>query len=160
MFKARATARQNQKDLLQSRVAQLGEQIDGLEAQIKSNASQLDLIAGELKGVQTLYDKRLAPITRLNSLQREPRASTASAGNYSRAIAETKSKIGEAQLQMIRVDQDFRADVIKDLREAEGQAGRARRAPRRGAGSARSDRYPRDRSRASSISSRFTRSAA
>lgn len=34
-------------------------------------------------------------------------------------IAETKSKIGEAQLQMIRIDQDFRADVIKDLREAE-----------------------------------------
>jgi HlyD family secretion protein len=121
LFKARATARQNQKELLQSRVAQLGEQIDGLDAQIRSNASQLELISGELAGVQSLYDKRLAPITRLNTLQRESARLDGERGQFQSTIAETKSKIGEAQLQMIRVDQDFRADVIKDLREAEGK---------------------------------------
>lgn len=121
LFKARATARQNQKDLLKSRIAQLGEQIDGLEAQIKSNASQSDLIAGELKGVQSLFDKQLVPITRLNSLQREAARLDGERGQLQSSIAETKSKINEAQLQMVRVDQDFRADVIKDLREAEAK---------------------------------------
>jgi HlyD family secretion protein len=121
LFKARATARQNQKELLQSRVAQLGEQIDGLDAQIKSNAAQLELISGELTGVQSLYEKRLAPITRLNTLQRESARLDGERGQFQSTIAETKSKIGEARLQMIRVDQDFRADVIKDLREAEGK---------------------------------------
>ena len=48
LFKARANARQSQKDLLQSRVAQLGEEISGLDAQLKSKASQLELIGGEL----------------------------------------------------------------------------------------------------------------
>jgi HlyD family secretion protein len=121
LFKARATARQNQKELLQSRVAQLGEQIGGLDAQIKSNASQLELISGELQGVQSLFEKRLVPVTRLNTLQRESARLDGERGQLQSAIAETKSKIGEAQLQMIRVDQDFRSDVIKDLREAEGK---------------------------------------
>jgi HlyD family secretion protein len=121
LFKARATTRQSQKELLQSRIAQLGEQIGGLNAQTKSNASQLELIAGELEGVQTLFDKRLAPITRLNSLQRDSARLEGERGQLQSTIAETKSKIGEAQLQMLRVDQDFRADVIKDLREAEGK---------------------------------------
>ncbi|HUI96887.1 MAG TPA: HlyD family type I secretion periplasmic adaptor subunit [Xanthobacteraceae bacterium] len=121
LFKARATARQSQKDLLKSRIAQLGEQIDGLEAQIKSNAAQTDLIAGELKGVQALFDKQLVPITRLNSLQRDAARLDGERGQLQSSIAETKSKINEAQLQMIRVDQDFRADVIKDLRDAEAK---------------------------------------
>jgi HlyD family secretion protein len=121
LFKARATARQNQKELLQSRVAQLGEQIGGLDAQIKSNASQLELISAELQGVQSLFEKRLVPVTRLNTLQRESARLDGERGQLQSAIAETKSKIGEAQLQMIRVDQDFRSDVIKDLREAEGK---------------------------------------
>lgn len=122
LFKARATARASQKDLLQSRIAQLKEQIVGFEAQIKSNASQLDLIAGELQGVQSLFEKRLAPITRVNALQRDSARLQGERGQLQSTIAETQSKIGEAELQIIRIDQDFRADVIKDLREAEGKA--------------------------------------
>jgi HlyD family secretion protein len=37
------------------------------------------------------------------------------------AIAETKSKIGEAQLQIVRIDQDFRTDVVKELGETQGK---------------------------------------
>jgi HlyD family secretion protein len=123
LFKARASARQNQKDLLRSRVAQLGQQIEGLEAQIQSNASQHDLIGRELEGVQTLFDKRLAPITRLTSLQRDGARLDGERGQLQSSIAETKARIGEAQLQMIKVDEDFRAEVIKELRDAEAKKG-------------------------------------
>jgi HlyD family secretion protein len=122
LFRARATSRQNQKELLQSRIAQLEEQIEGLEAQMKSNASQRGLIVGELEGVQSLFEQRLAPVTRVNALQRESARLDGERGQLQSTIAETKSKIGEARLQMIRVDRDFRADVIKDLRESEGKA--------------------------------------
>ena len=121
LFVARATARKNQKDLLASRVVQLGQQIDGLQAQVKSNASEVDLIMGELQGAQTLFAKGLAPVTRINSLQRELARLQGERGHFQSSIAETQSKIGEAKLQIIRVDQDFRADVLKDLREAEGK---------------------------------------
>jgi len=121
LFKARLTARQSQKDLLQSRVAQLTEEISGLNTQVDSRAKQLELIQGELTGVQDLYDKRLVPLTRLTALQREAARIDGERGQLLSSIAETKSKIGEAQLQIVRIDQDFRTDVVKELGEAQGK---------------------------------------
>jgi HlyD family secretion protein len=121
LFNARAKARQSQKELLQSRVSQLGEEISGLDAQIKSKADQLQLIAGELTGVQDLYDKRLVPLTRLTTLQRESARIDGERGQLLSTIAETKAKIGEAQLQMVKLDQDSRTDVVKELNEAQGK---------------------------------------
>jgi HlyD family secretion protein len=121
LFKARLTARQSQKDLLQGRVAQLTEEIVGLEAQLDSKARQLELIASELTGVQELYDKHLVPLTRLTTLQREAARLDGERGQIVSSIAETKSKIGETQLQMVRADQDFRTDVVKELGEAQGK---------------------------------------
>jgi HlyD family secretion protein len=118
-FKARAGSRQNQKDLLRSHVTQLGEQIAGFDAQIKSKADQLDLITGELKGVQGLYEKKLVPLTRLTTLQREAARIEGERGQLVSEIAEAQGKISEAQLQIVRVDQDFRTEVTKDLREAQ-----------------------------------------
>jgi HlyD family secretion protein len=121
LFKARFSARKSQKDLLQSRVAQLTEEISGLDAQVDSKAKQLDLIAGELTGVQDLYDKHLVPLTRLTTLQREAARIEGERGQLTSAIAETKSKIGEAQLQIVRIDQDFRTEVVKELGETQGK---------------------------------------
>jgi HlyD family secretion protein len=121
LFKARFTARKSQKDLLQSRVAQLSEEISGLDAQVDSKAKQLELIAGELNGVQDLYDKHLVPLTRLTTLQREAARIEGERGQLISAIAETKAKIGEAQLQIVRIDQDFRTEVVKELGETQGK---------------------------------------
>jgi membrane fusion protein, type I secretion system len=121
LFKARLIARQSQKDLLQGRVAQLTQEIVGLQAQLDSKARQLELIAGELTGVQDLYDKHLVPLTRLTTLQRESARIDGERGQIVSSIAETKSKIGETQLQMVRADQDFRTDVVKELGEAQGK---------------------------------------
>jgi HlyD family secretion protein len=121
LFKARFSARNSQKELLQSKVAQLTEEISGLDTQVDSRAKQLELIQGELAGVQDLYDKRLVPITRLTSLQREAARLDGERGQLISSIAETKSKIGEAQLQIVRMDQDFRTDVVKELGEAQGK---------------------------------------
>jgi HlyD family secretion protein len=121
LFKARANARESQKNLLQSRISQLGEETTGIDAQVSSKAKQLELISGELSGVQDLYDKRLVPLTRLTTLQRETARIEGERGQLTSAIAETKSKIGEAQLQIVRLDQDFRTDVVKELGEAQGK---------------------------------------
>jgi HlyD family secretion protein len=121
LFKARASARESQKNLLQSRVAQLGQEIVGLESQLSSQAKQLELITGELSGVQQLYDKRLVPLARLTTLQRESARIEGERGQLMSAVAGTKSKIGEAQLQILRLDQDFRTDVVKELGETQGK---------------------------------------
>jgi HlyD family secretion protein len=121
LFRARTTARESQKELLKSKVSQLGEEIVGLEAQVASKAKQLDLITGELTGVQELFDKRLVPIARLTALQREAARIEGERGQLISTIAETKTKVDEAKLQLVRLDQDVRTEVVKDLGEAQGK---------------------------------------
>ena len=119
LFNSRAATRRSSKELLQSHVGQLGEQISGLDAQVKSKAAQHDLISGELEGVDGLYQKGLVPLTRKTSLQREAARLDGERGQVTAAIAEAKSKISEAELQSVKIDHDFRTEVMKDLREAQ-----------------------------------------
>jgi HlyD family secretion protein len=121
LFKARSEGRTSQKDLLQSRIVQLSQEISGLEAQVDSKARQLELIGGELAGVKDLYDKRIVPLTRLTALQRETARLEGERGQLIFSIAETKSKVGEAQLQIARLDQDFRTDVVKELGQTQAK---------------------------------------
>jgi HlyD family secretion protein len=121
LFRARVTARESQKELLKSKVSQLGEEIVGLEAQVASKVKQLDLITGELTGVQELFDKRLVPLARLTALQRESARIEGERGQLISTIAETRTKVDEAKLQTVRLDQDVRTEVVKDLGEAQGK---------------------------------------
>ena len=98
LFKARAITRKSQKDLLQGRIVQLNNEIAGMESQLDSKNKQIDLIKGELAGVQDLYDKRLVPLTRLTTLQREAARIDGERGQLVSSVAETKSKISEAEL--------------------------------------------------------------
>ena len=114
LFKSRAAARSSAKELLRSRARQLEEQISGLDAQVKSKAAQHDLIGGELTGVDSLFQKGLVPLTRKTSLQREAARLDGERGQVVAAIAEAKSKISEAELQAVRIDQEFRSEVMKE----------------------------------------------
>jgi membrane fusion protein, type I secretion system len=118
-FTARSVTRNSQRELLRSHSQQLREQIVGLEAQTKSKAEQMELIAKELTGVQDLYDKGLSTITRLAGLQREASRLDGERGQIISAIAEAKSKISETDIQLLRIDQEFRTEVTKELREAQ-----------------------------------------
>jgi HlyD family secretion protein len=119
LFKARLSTRESQKRLLQSNITQLEDQISGIEAQIKSKSDQLDLFAGELKGVQALFDKQLVPLTRLTTLQRQAAQLDGERSQLQSAIAEARSKINQAELEIVKIDQDLRSEVMKDLRDAQ-----------------------------------------
>ncbi len=119
LFAARAKARQGQKDLYGSNIKQFQEQIDGLNGETQSKSAQLALIATELKGVEELYSKNLVPLTRLTTLQRESAQLEGERAQLAATIAETNAKIGQARLQIVQIDQNFRSEVMKDLREAQ-----------------------------------------
>ncbi|MGJ5093612.1 HlyD family type I secretion periplasmic adaptor subunit [Bradyrhizobium oligotrophicum] len=123
LFKARATTRKSQKELLQGRIVQLNNEISGMESQLESKNKQIELIKGELAGVQELYDKRLVPLTRLTTLQREAARIDGERGQLVSSVAETRSKISEAELQTVKIDQDFRSEVVKDLSESQAKEG-------------------------------------
>jgi HlyD family secretion protein len=123
LFEARRKTRAGQKAQLSERKAQLRQEIEGLEAQRRAKVEQLGYIRNELNGVEELYRKSLVPLTRLAALQRESARLEGERGQIIASMAQAKGKIAETELQIIQVDQEQRAEVLKELREIEGKLG-------------------------------------
>jgi membrane fusion protein, type I secretion system len=120
LFDSRRTALTGQRALLRERIAQSNEEIRGLLAQQAAKESELDLIEKELTGVADLYSKNLISISKYTLLQRDKARLRGERGQLIAAIAQARGKISETELQIIQLDQDFRTEVLKDLREAQG----------------------------------------
>ncbi len=114
-FDIRRKARDGQRKQLRERIAQLNEEISGYSAQIASKDSQIDWIDKELVGVNDLWQRSLVPYTRVTSLEREKERLAGERGQLVAAIAQSRGKISETELQILQIDQDMRAEVSKDL---------------------------------------------
>jgi HlyD family secretion protein len=121
LFESRRAARAGQRSQLRERMFQLNEEIHGLSAQLEAKESELALIAKELIGVAQLYQKNLVSISRYTLLQRDQTKLQGERGQLIAEIARARGKISETELQIIQLDQDFRTDVLQDLREAQGK---------------------------------------
>jgi HlyD family secretion protein len=121
LFESRRSARTGQRSQLRERIAQTNEEIRGLSAQQAAKDSELQLIAKELTGVAELYQKNLVSISRFTQLQRDQTRLQGERGQLIADIARARGKISETELQIIQIDQDFRTEVLKDLRESQGK---------------------------------------
>jgi HlyD family secretion protein len=121
LFLSRRESRNVQKAQLRERIAQLDEQIDGTRVQAEAKADEIRLIQEELKGVQTLWEKNLVPITRVTVLRREETRLRGERGQLLAAIAQAKGRISETHLQTSQIDQDLRSEVSRDLRDVQAK---------------------------------------
>lgn len=121
LFDARKNARVGQRSQLRERIAQSKEEIRGLTSQQDAKEREVKFITDELVGVNELYVKNLVSISRLNTLQRDKARLEGERGQYVAEIARARGKISETELQILQLDQDFRSEVLKDLRESEGK---------------------------------------
>jgi HlyD family secretion protein len=117
LFESRHEARMGQKAQLRERIAQLRQEVDGLAAQQWAKGRELDLIGKELDGAETLWARNLMPITKLTGLQRDAARMDGERAQLRAQQAQTAGRISEIELQIIQLDQDLRAEVMKDLRE-------------------------------------------
>jgi membrane fusion protein, type I secretion system len=121
LFESRRTARSGQRAQLHERIAQANEEIRGLSAQQAAKEAGLDLIAQELVGVTDLYKKSLVSISRYTLLQRDQTRLQGEQGQVIAEAARARGKISEIELQILQLDQDFRTEVLKDMRDAQGK---------------------------------------
>jgi HlyD family secretion protein len=115
LFEIRRKSREGQKAQLTERLAQLNQEITGLNAQGTAKASEIEWIRKELEGVMTLWQKNLVQFTRVVDLQRDLAKAQGEQGQLIASVAETKNKIAEIELQILQIDQDLRTEVGKDL---------------------------------------------
>jgi HlyD family secretion protein len=121
LFEARRTGRKGQREQLRERISQSREEIAGLTAQQQAKENEIKFIADELVGVSHLYKQNLVSIQRFMALQREQARLQGQRGQLIADIARARAKISETELQILQLDQDFRTEVLKELREAQGK---------------------------------------
>jgi HlyD family secretion protein len=121
LFDSRKAARAGQRAQLRERIAQSNQEVVGLTAQQQAKEHELKLIAEELVGVTDLYKKNLVSISRFMQLQRDQARLEGERGQFISDIARARAKISETELQIIQLDQDFRTEVLKDLRDTQGK---------------------------------------
>jgi HlyD family secretion protein len=116
-FEARARLRKRQADVLKEHVVQLREQIVGLTAQLVSREAQAGHVAAELAGLEKLYAQALVPLPRISGVRREAARLEGERHQLRSSIAETRSKVSEAEMQIVAQDETQRAEVAKEISE-------------------------------------------
>ena len=126
LFESRRNVRTGQRSQLRERISQINQEIGGLSAQLDAKEREIKFIAEELVGVTELYQKNLTPIIRFMQLQRDQARLSGERGQFIADIARAKGKISETELQIIGIEHDFRTEVLRDIRDAQGKIGELR----------------------------------
>jgi HlyD family type I secretion membrane fusion protein len=116
-FTSRRESILGQKSILEQRVNQSREDINGLKAQITSSDTQLELIQQEVDSVIPLVEKGLERRPRLLQLQRTQAQIEGQKASDISSIAKAEQTIGESQMRILALDSDFR-DKIADERSS------------------------------------------
>jgi HlyD family secretion protein len=117
LFEFRRSAQAGQKSQLRERIAQLNEEIRGQTDQAAAKRQEITLVNRELEGVRELFEKKLISINRLTALERDAARLEGERAQLVAAIAQSKGKIAEIELQIIQIDQNVRSDAAKELAE-------------------------------------------
>jgi len=121
LFASRVAGREGQKAQLRERIAQLGQEIDGLTKQAAAKDREIGLIGHELTGVRDLYAKNLVPLSRVTALERDAARLEGERGQLVASTASARGKIAETELQVIQIDGEMRTETGKDLAEIRGK---------------------------------------
>lgn len=121
LFQSRRSSRAGQKEQLRRRIAQLQDEIRGLQSQQSGKAEEARIIARQLVGVRDLYAKNLIQISQLSALERDAANNEGQTGQIVASMAQAQGKISETELQILQISEDLRADAMKELREIDGK---------------------------------------
>ncbi len=119
LFNGNKTNRTSQIDQLKLGIVQLEEEINGLAAQAKANISELKLVQAEVDKVQKLQSKGLVEGARTYSSNRDLTKLKGEQGQIGSAIARSKSRRNEIELQILAIDATARNDAQKLLSDIE-----------------------------------------
>ncbi|MEH6633716.1 MAG: HlyD family type I secretion periplasmic adaptor subunit [Halopseudomonas aestusnigri] len=117
LFQSRVNSRKGQIEQLKKRMIQSNNQISGLRGLRKSKRQQVGFINKELTGLRKLYEKGHATLPRLLALERESAELKGTISELAANIAQVQNQIGEAELQILQVEQDYRERALSELSE-------------------------------------------
>ncbi len=118
LFVFRKKSMQGEIDVLENRIEQLGQQIEGLEAVAKIKQGRIQLSTDEIAEWQSLYDRQLADKQQLRQIEHQKLSLEGEVAQHKADIARLKIQIGESKSQILLLKQQFLTDVLAQLRES------------------------------------------
>ncbi len=117
LFEARNDSETQEKSQLARRREQIGNQIDGIDAQQVALGTQLSLITEELVSQQSLLDRGLAQASAVLALQRQQASLSGQSGELTASRAEAEGRQTELDIEILRIDTTRREDANTRLRD-------------------------------------------
>ncbi|MFN4090750.1 MAG: HlyD family type I secretion periplasmic adaptor subunit [Alphaproteobacteria bacterium] len=121
IFASRRNSIDSQTSILRQRVAQYREEIAGLRAEIRSETTQLGLIADEVKDVEYLVGRGLERRSRLLQLRRQASAIEGSRARNRALVARAEQSIGETELRILDLTTSLNREINEELREVQAE---------------------------------------
>lgn len=119
IFNTRRKFNDSQQTRLASKITQLQNQIQGLNAQMRSLEQQAGLANEELVAMQQLMAKGHGTETQLRQLKQRMADISGRIGEVIAGRARTESAIEEVQIQMLQETDEFRSDISTALAKAD-----------------------------------------
>ncbi len=121
LFRSRHESRQKQKAQLRERIAQHGEEIIGIEGQVKAKATEKTLIGKELAGLETLEAQKLITTNRMVSMRRQAARLEGEHGQLLASAARIRGQITEVELQILSLEQEAQTKIVDELRQIDSK---------------------------------------
>lgn len=121
LFTIRRDAMESKRRQLSERIAQHKDEITGMKAQELAFDQGIKVLESEIASLSGLREKGLVPNDRLNGLKTQLATFGGERGERIALQAQIVGKISEVKLQMLQIDQDMKAEVGLELREAQAQ---------------------------------------
>lgn len=121
VFSARKKALDGELRIYQQRIEALHEQISGLTSVIKTMDARVESYEHEVADWEALYREQFADKIRLQEMQRELARLKGERGSHRSEIARLKVEIAETESQRILKTQQFREEVVSELRQAQSE---------------------------------------
>lgn len=121
VFKARMNSHLGEVEVLEQRMTQIGEQIRGLEAVIRSKRELMTSYNAEIKDLSELLNDGFVDKQRLRDLERQVAQLEGDMADHRSSIAQAKVQQGEARLQILQLQKDFRTEVVNQLSEVQSR---------------------------------------
>ncbi|MBR0939467.1 HlyD family type I secretion periplasmic adaptor subunit [Bradyrhizobium jicamae] len=116
-FESRRTALEGHRRMIREKINQLGSQIVGTEAQVKSFTNQLNSVRAETKDIRPLVEHGEIARPRILQLERTGYGLEGQAADAEASIAKARQAIAEQEQQSAQLDNDRMTEVTKDLRD-------------------------------------------
>ncbi|MCB1520361.1 MAG: HlyD family type I secretion periplasmic adaptor subunit [Hyphomicrobiaceae bacterium] len=119
LFNSRRSSLESETSQLRERIRQLREESDGLDSQREAKATEITLIDKELESLADLELQRLVTTSKMMSLRREAARLRGEHARLLSAAAQTRGKITEIEISVVQREQEFRTEVVKELRDVQ-----------------------------------------